>query len=162
MDKFWKKVDIKSKDDYWEWQGPINHDGYGVFNHGKTRTRAHRKSWELTVGPIPEGMVICHKCDNPRCVNPSHLFIGTIADNNADMVSKNRQTRNQNRIYLFGSTFPLYKGENHPGAKLKQSDVDKMRFLHSTGEYSIVSLSKMFNCGRSTAGHIVRRTRWNT
>lgn len=157
MEKFWAKVNIKSNDDCWEWKGPRNYQGYGVFNHRNTTTRAHRKSWELTNGPIPEGMVICHKCDNPSCVNPNRLFVGTRADNNADMVSKGRQRHNPGK-----SHFPIYKGEKHPCAKLTQADVDRIRSLHDNGKYKNVTLAEIYNCNQRTIGHIVNRTRWNT
>lgn len=68
-------------------------NGYGQIEHCGRALRAHRVAYELANGPIPLGMVICHSCDNPRCVNVDHLFIGTQADNMADMVAKGRKRR---------------------------------------------------------------------
>lgn len=79
----------KSKD-CWEWVGAVNNKGYGYIHAKVGRFLAHRVSYELEYGPIPEGMCVLHKCDNPRCVRPSHLFLGTIADNNRDMMAKGR------------------------------------------------------------------------
>lgn len=84
--KFWKKVDRRGPDECWKWTGAINQAGYGAFGNN----HAHRTSYEITYGPIPDGLFILHKCDNPPCVNPNHLFVGTHQDNMRDMISKGR------------------------------------------------------------------------
>ncbi len=83
---FWDKVDQSG--DCWIWTGYVGHDGYG--QHGRSG-KAHRLAWELTVGPIPDGLNVLHRCDTPVCVRPEHLFLGTSADNSIDMVRKGRQ-----------------------------------------------------------------------
>jgi hypothetical protein len=97
--RFWNKV-LKT-DDCWLWTGALNapegtrSGGYGVVGTTRPKTAlAHRVAWELVNGPIPAGMVVAHRCDNRRCVNPAHLFIGTQKDNVHDMLAKGRQ-RNQ-------------------------------------------------------------------
>lgn len=94
---FWARVDRSNGggDACWEWRGTRDQDGYGLKGlrrAGKRKiVKAHRMMWELTVSSVPDGLFVCHKCDNPGCVRPEHLFLGTAKDNAADMQSKGRQ-----------------------------------------------------------------------
>lgn len=95
--RFWTKVDVR--DGCWSWRAARNPKGYGVFSCEGRTVSAHRFSYELYNGPIPSGMVVRHKCDNPPCVNPDHLELGTQADNERDKINRGRYrngaTRNQ-------------------------------------------------------------------
>lgn len=92
LERFLSKVDKTSnKDGCWEWTGHRDSKGYGRFSGGTNK--AHRFSYETYVGLIPTGMCVCHKCDTPWCVNPDHLFVGTVKDNNNDMAQKGRHGR---------------------------------------------------------------------
>ena len=97
----------------WEFTGWKNNKGYGMIGIGKKLHLCHRVSYQNLVAPIPDGYVICHKCDNPSCFNPEHLFAGTLKDNYKDMVNKNR------RVILIG--------ENSSNAKLTQNQVQAIR-----------------------------------
>jgi hypothetical protein len=110
-------VTVLGSDQCWEW--PLG--GYGKINIAGVTVRAHRLSYMLNVSRIPNGMVVCHSCDNPRCVNPDHLFIGTQKENHADMVRKGR-----------GSAPPKFDRTNHPHSKLTAAEIAAIKNMPGT------------------------------
>lgn len=103
---------------------------------------AHRMSYDCFIAPIPDGMLICHKCDNRKCVNPDHLFVGTQSDNRNDMYAKGRGVDR--------------KGEKHPERKLREEDVMFIR----ESEMRNMDLAKKFNVSRTAISDIRCRRRW--
>lgn len=94
-EKFWSKVDIREEDKCWHWKDASNSKGYGTYWIDRlTQIQAHRVSWYITNGPIPEGELILHKCDNPICVNPNHLYCGSYLDNRRDRDLRNPVSAN--------------------------------------------------------------------
>lgn len=91
--RFWSKVNKQEVDGCWEWTACLKPQGYGNFGIGRNHMYAHRLSWEMSNGPIPEGMLICHKCDNRKCVRQDHLFLGTVKDNSQDALKKGRLSK---------------------------------------------------------------------
>ena len=114
------------------WSGYLDGRGYGRINRAGIVERAHRYVWKQAYGDIPKDRVICHKCDNPSCVNLLHLFIGTLSDNSKDMMRKHR----------------------HPCRKLKDEDVKEIRTLSSYG-YRNVWLAEVFGVNRDYLSQIV-------
>jgi len=95
-ERFWEKINVRGDDDCWEWGAGTDKDGYGQFKVLGKQVKAHRFSWEMYNNQkIPNGLLVMHSCDNPSCVNPSHLDVGTIFDNIKDMDEKGRR-RDQN------------------------------------------------------------------
>lgn len=124
-DRFWQKVQKDADDACWVWIGRLSKQGYGRIDDGRRSVRksfvAHRVSYEIANGSIPEGMEVCHRCDNRACVNPLHLFAGTHAENMADMANKGR------------ARTPSSVGSLNGRAILTEGDVRAIRRCTGTG-----------------------------
>lgn len=142
IDRFWEKVN--KTEGCWNWTGGTNWDFYGVMKVDGRNVIASRFSWQIHFSPIPAGMRVCHKCDNPRCVRPDHLFLGTDADNSRDMVQKGRQVR----------------GEKNGPAKLTSPQVMSIRREYACGNTTYSKLAIKYSIHRGTIQQIILGKSW--
>ena len=143
----------------WVWAGSKSADGYGKFSVGTKDWRAHRFSWTSRRGPIPDGQLVLHSCDNPPCVNPDHLFLGSQLDNRADCSAKGRAaTGPENGARLYPER--LARGERQGLAKLTAAQVGDIRARYRTGQYRQTDLSAIFGISPATVAQIVTLKTW--
>lgn len=163
---FWSKV-LKSEG-CWMWNAYKDPAGYGSFGFRGTVQKSHRVAWQLSNGEIPNGMYVCHHCDNPSCVRPDHLFLGTPSENTQDCMRKGRRNTpagfKQSPEWIAKRTTRLSElrklrpfnlvGEKSPSAKLTNLQADELRALHRDG-WSYRKLAGFFSISRSTAFNVV-------
>lgn len=149
VDLMQKLYDLVAVDDggCWIFLGSFAGNGYGQFwdNSSKRRKGAHRISYELHFGNIPIGMNVLHRCDNRKCVNPDHLFLGTQHDNICDMVSKDRHA---------------FKGSRHGMARLNEEAVQQILILLADGSFKQITLAAMFGVSPTTICEIKTGRKW--
>lgn len=137
----WTRVDIGEADDCWPWLGGCKPNGYGTLSIAGKGYSTHRIAYEVAVGLIPDGLFVCHRCDNPPCCNPAHLFLGTPSDNTRDMHAKGR--------------LPSRKGERHPLSKLSNAQREEIVARRKYGERGI-DLAREFNVSQPTITRLVK------
>jgi hypothetical protein len=137
---------VKKTERCWIWSGNVaNKDRpYGRIQINGQRITAHRLSYLVYRGDIPAGLCVCHTCDNPRCVNPDHLFLGSDLENIADCILKGRHTR----------------GDKHGNKKLSEAKVREMRHLYKTGKYTQQQLADKYDIPRTYCNVIINRKQW--
>lgn len=159
-DRFW--ANVEKSDGCWLWKGNTATGGYGGIMVKGILWRAHRFSWVLANGEIPDGLLVCHKCDNPACVRPDHLFIGTSSDNQRDCAAKGRQysQRHPEKSSLHRPEIRASQvGECNAAAKLRTEDVITMRALMDQGA-TVDGMIEMFGISRTQVNAIKRRAAW--
>jgi hypothetical protein len=145
MERF-RRLYVVDPSGCWLWKRSLNSKGYGSFWSGKKKLSAHRASWLLHTGDIPDGQQVLHQCDNPRCVNPAHLFLGTNADNVADREAKGRGFNPSNVRHLAPT-------------KLSATDVVEIRRLRQGGQ-SLSSLAQQFGVCFQNISAVINRKTW--
>ena len=146
VERFQDKITIEAPGECWLWTGCRDIKGYGQFWLDGKVIKAHRAAWMLEHGTIPPGQCVCHACDCPTCVNPSHLWLGTNAENAHDRDQKKRR--------------PPPRGTSNGRAKVTEKEVSEIRNLYKTGQYTQKQLGKCFGLSEQATGHIIRRRRW--
>lgn len=144
IDRFWAKVDKSGS--CWLWTAGKRGDGYGAFRADDLRGGygAHRFSYELANGPIPDGLVVMHSCDRPLCVNPDHLSVGTVADNAADAARKARHPR----------------GSHNHQSKLTEGQVLGIRAEYVLGGITQTAIAERYGISPALVSHIITRKAW--
>lgn len=138
-ERFWRYIKKGGKDECWEWVGSKINGGYGNIRIFNKMIVSHRFSYELHKGKIPEGLLVCHSCDNPPCCNPKHLWLGTAKDNAVDMIKK---------------------GRGHNSSKLSEHQVLEIRKLYKEKKELQKNLAKKYLCAVSTVSEIVNKKYW--
>jgi hypothetical protein len=173
VEAFWSRVEIPGDGSgCWNWRGGVFSSGYGAFKCEGRQWRAHRLAWTLTHGQIPDGACVCHRCDNPRCVNPSHLWLGSNAENTADRVGKGRSAygpRNGARTrpdrILRGASWAdahpsdLYRGPRNGRAILSDEVVAKIRRMRGE-QLSQSAIARTLGLSRSTVRDVLIGRTW--
>lgn len=154
--RFWSRVDIREDNECWNWYGGKFKNGYGRFMcNGNRCYRVHRFSLELKLGrklkPRHFNEYALHTCDNPACVNPNHLFLGTSKDNVRDMMKKGRDNWKRGMDH---------KGIKGPNVKLDECSVKMIRAMWNKGDYTQHYLAKLFDVSRGAITGIIYRSRW--
>jgi len=160
-ERFWSKVDKKGENGCWNWMASMRENGYGqIYKDGKP-AKAHRVSYELFVGKIPEGLCVLHSCDNRKCVNPAHLSVDTQKENLRQM--RERYRDNTAKGDNSGSrTHPERRprGETHCRSKLTNNDIYEVKILYGFG-FTHRELGLMYNVAHSSIANILNGKSWN-
>ena len=169
--RVWANINASGRE-CWPWMASCKPTGYGQTWDGKHVTYAHRAVYVFAFGPIPDGMFVCHHCDNPICCRPSHLFLGTHADNMQDMLSKGRGIkdeqhargdRNGRRLYpeRYGNVTPApHPGMTNHAAKLTDDDVREIQRLIAAGDLLQREIATMFGVSQTKVSQIKLGKAW--
>lgn len=141
LEDIWKKIDIRGKDECWNWCGAIHRDGYGICQINYKQLRVHRIAYMLSHNENIDDKVICHHCDNPLCCNPEHLFSGTVNDNVQDKIRKGRARYS--------------RGFDMPQSKLSEEQKNEIREIFKKGNISKKEIAKIYGVSRPNISYIV-------
>lgn len=147
-ERFWGRVE--KTETCWLWARYSDPRRYGLFTRDGRTISAHRMAWELTNGPIPAGLFVCHRCDNPPCVRPDHLFLGTIQENNSDMARKKRARQHSTNV-----------GTANGAARLNPDRVRAIRAAYAAGGFTQRSLADVFGVSPGAISLVLAGRTWS-
>lgn len=142
---FLEKIN-KTDSGCWEWMCGLDEDGYGQIWLNNSNTRAHRFSYMLYKGEITPGLNVCHRCDNPKCANPDHLFLGTAKENQSDCIAKGRKV--------------IMRGEKSVNAKLKAREVAEIKLMLSRNSIRMSTIATLFGVSSGAISEIANGRNW--
>lgn len=147
ISRFLSSFDVNSKSGCWEWTGTLTHEGYPLLRGQGENKLAHRFSYRFYIADFPIKLFVCHHCDNPKCVNPDHLFLGTVVENNKDRSMKGRSAR--------------YLGDDHKGSKLSSKQVLELRnYATQANRPRTKDLIAKYGVSKTTITEIIAGRRW--
>lgn len=166
IERFFSKIDRdgpfcgKLNSKCWSWKMKLDKDGYGRFRYKNKKRGAHRISYMYFYGNIDDNLLVCHKCNNPSCVNPDHLYLGTASDNKRDEIESGRTSKGtRNGKYTHPEKTP--RGERAGNSKLTENDVIEIRKTYNAkAGKTIMFLSEKYGVGTSTIWSVISRQTW--
>lgn len=162
--KYWFWDHVNKSETCWEWQGHCSKGGYGVVSFSGKQILAHRASYEMNFGPIPTGHFVCHRCDNPKCVRPDHLFLGAPVDNVRDMLSKGRNKCNPpmgQDHWARKNPEKVRRGSANNKAKLTEKQVAEIREKYASGKYTQTQLSGEYQISQQVISKVINKKLWS-
>jgi hypothetical protein len=157
---FWQKVNVREKDECWNWNAANRGNGYGCMKSNGKLINAHRLSWIINFGDIPNSLFVCHTCDNRLCVNPSHLFLGTPMENVRDRVEKGRCAKGDKSGARLHPE-KIARGESCHNAVLNYEKVEKIRSMREEEKTTIREIAKISKVSYSTIRFVLTKKTWN-
>ena len=158
VNRFWSKVRTGTENECWVWQASVNPGGYGKFSIDGRVLGSHRIAWQLVNRAcILPGYYVCHRCDNPACCNPAHLFVATAETNNQDMHDKGRHSHGADHRAAVKRTRP--RGDRHHKAVWQEWQIPYVRFLSASG-MSYRTIADAYGMREGTVGQVIRKENW--
>ena len=154
LQEIFQNCDLDKETGCWNWNRSTDPSGYGSVKYNGKKYNTHRLVWILLYRKLNKDIYVCHKCDNRKCINPDHLFVGTQSDNMQDCANKNRIYRKLSKDAMHGA--------DNTCAKISWADANKIRCLYTTGNYTYEKLGKIYGLHKTNIGRIIRNVSYKS